>query len=127
MQNSHIPKALAARKNAYAPYSGFLVGALLETTDGKCFCGCNIENSSFSMTICAERSAVFAAVSQGYRSFRRITIVGGKTDHDAEHIPCYPCGACLQVLAEFCPPDFPITLVDGVHPLSELMPMAFQL
>lgn len=127
MEQTLLRQALAARKNAYAPYSGFSVGAVLETQDGRQFCGCNIENRSYSMTICAERSTVCAAISAGARQFRRIAIVGGKDDQNAAAMPCYPCGACLQVLAEFCPPDFPLLLADGTHKLCEFLPKQFQL
>lgn len=119
--------ALAVRRNAYAPYSGFPVGAALQCTDGSIFTGCNVENASYSMTICAERSAIVQAIAAGNQSFRSIAIVGGKTDEEAKTIPCSPCGACLQVLAEFCDGDFPILLTDGVHKLKEFLPNAFQL
>ncbi|MGN1224745.1 MAG: cytidine deaminase [Ruminococcus sp.] len=119
--------ALAVRKNAYAPYSGFQVGVALQCTDGSIFTGCNVENASYSMTICAERSAIVQAIAAGNQSFRSIAIVGGKTDEEAKTIPCPPCGACLQVLAEFCDGDFPILLTDGVHKLKEFLPNAFQL
>lgn len=122
-----LHQALAARKNAYAPYSGFQVGAVLTAADGSTFCGCNIENASYSMTICAERSAVCAAVSAGARQFRSIAIVGGADAETAENTPCPPCGACLQVLAEFCPPDFPVILADGAHPLRDFLPRQFRL
>ena len=79
------------------------------------------------MTICAERSAVFSAVAAGVTRFRKLAIVGGKTDEEAAQVPCLPCGACLQVLAEFCPPDFPILLTDGVHLLGEFLPAQFRL
>ena len=107
-EKSLLRQALAARENAYAPYSRFQVGAVLTVADGSTFCGCNIENASYSMTICAERSSVCAAVSAGVRQFRSIAIVGGTDAETAENTPCPPCGACLQVLAEFCPPDFPV-------------------
>lgn len=119
--------ALAARQNAYAPYSGFLVGAALRCADGSVFTGCNVENASYSLTLCAERNAIVQAVAAGNRSFRSIAIVGGKTEEQAVTQPCYPCGACLQVLAEFCEPDFPVLLSDGVHKLSEFLPMQFHL
>ena len=77
--------------------------------------------------ICAERSAVFSAVAAGVTRFRKLAIVGGKTDEEAAQVPCLPCGACLQVLAEFCPPDFPILLTDGVHLLGEFLPAQFRL
>lgn len=91
--------ALEARERAYAPYSGFSVGAALQGTDGRMFLGCNVENASYSMTICAERNAVLQAIAAGQRSFRSIAIVGGKTAEEARETPCVPCGACLQVLA----------------------------
>lgn len=126
-EKSLLHQALAARKNAYAPYSGFQVGAVLTAADGSTFCGCNIENASYSMTICAERSAICAAVSAGARQFRSIAIVGGADAETAENTPCPPCGACLQVLAEFCPPDFPVILADGVHLLRDFLPRQFRL
>lgn len=119
--------AMAARVNAYAPYSGFKVGAALKGESGRIYTGCNVENSSYSMTICAERNAVFQAVAAGERHFRTIAIVGGRTDDEAESKPCVPCGACLQVLAEFCGGDFPVLLADGVHKLSDFLPSQFRL
>ena len=84
-------------------------------------------NASYSMTICAERNAVLQAIAAGQRSFRSIAIVGGKTAEEAQKTPCIPCGACLQVLAEFCDGDFPILLTDGVHLLRDFLPQAFTL
>lgn len=122
-----LRQALDARQNAYAPYSHFQVGAVLTAADGRTFYGCNVENASYSMTICAERSAVCAAVSAGVQQFRSIAIAGGADAGCAESIPCPPCGACLQVLAEFCPPDFPVILADGTHRLGDFLPRQFRL
>lgn len=94
-----IELALKTRQNAYAPYSGFLVGAALITSDGKIFTGCNCENASFGVTNCAERTAVFKAVSEGYRHIDAIAITGGKLGGFIDFAE--PCGACRQVLAEF--------------------------
>ena len=124
---SFIEQAIEARKNAYTPYSHFAVGAALLGKSGRIYTGCNVENSSYSMTICAERNAVFQAVAAGERHFRTIAIVGGRTDDEAESKPCVPCGACLQVLAEFCGGDFPVLLADGVHKLSDFLPSQFRL
>jgi cytidine deaminase len=117
-----IAAARNAQTRAYAPYSNFRVGAALESTDGAVFQGCNVENASYGLTICAERAAVFAAVSAGVTRFRRAVVV---TDVDP---PAAPCGACRQVLAEFGL-DLPI---EGIGPstttqwkLSELLPSAF--
>ncbi len=90
-----IAEAKMARKKAYSPYSNFKVGAAVLTTDGKIFSGCNIENSSYGLSICAERAAIFNAVSSGYKKFTKIAVV---TDSKP---PASPCGACRQVIFEF--------------------------
>lgn len=119
-----LAQAQAARERAYAPYSGFRVGAALLTTDGRVYTGCNIENAAYSPTNCAERTAVFKAVSEGERHFAAIAVAGGSK-------PCPPCGVCRQVLGEFCGPDFPVYLETQngweVLPLKELLPCGFSL
>lgn len=117
--------AREAAENAYSKYSGFNVGAALLTADGTVFKGCNIENSSFSMTMCAERTAFFKAISEGHDSFKAIAIVGGSFG-DFSH-PCCPCGACLQVMSEFCDTDFSIILSNGEFTLDDFLPMRFEL
>jgi cytidine deaminase len=118
-------RAHAARARAYAPYSGYRVGAALETDDGRVFEGCNVENASYSVTCCAERVALYSAVAAGARSFRRLVVVaGGPTPH--------PCGACRQALSELAPDDLPITVVadgGGHHrfTLGELLPKPFRM
>ena len=119
--------AAAAAANAHAPYSRFRVGAAPLAADGRVFTGCNIENASFGLTNCAERTAVFKAVSEGVRDFAAIAIAGG------EDAPAYPCGACRQVLAEFCGPDFPVLCCTldlsrtERFPLKALLPQTFSL
>ena len=95
-----IREALEAREGAYAPYSGFKVGAALLSASGKIYRGCNIENASYPVTICAERTAVAKAVSGGEREFRKIAIVGSPGDRKG-YGPCLPCGMCRQMLREF--------------------------
>ena len=122
--------ALQARKNAYAPYSHFTVGAALLGADGKIYTGCNIENAGFSATVCAERAAFFQGISQGQRQFLAIAIAGARENQEPL-IPCPPCGVCRQVMAEFCDPEtFEILLVtcSGVEKsyfLKELLPLGF--
>ncbi|MDD4815731.1 MAG: cytidine deaminase [Clostridia bacterium] len=96
MENELITKAYKALKGSYSPYSNFKVGACLLTKNGKSYCGANVENASYGLTVCAERTAVFKAVNSGEKDFLAIAIISNsKKDF------CYPCGACLQVLAEF--------------------------
>lgn len=120
--------AIKAMDRAYVPYSGYRVGAALLTTGGKVFTGCNIENASYTPTVCAERTAVFKAVSEGHTSFEMIAVAGGKGGKITGAFP--PCGVCRQVLAEFCSPDFPVLLVTGKETferltLKDLLPRAF--
>ena len=120
-----ISQAVHARESSYAPYSKFLVGAALLGKSGKVYTGCNIENVSFSATNCAERTAVFKAVSEGEREFEAIVVTGP----DSNYLP--PCGICRQVLAEFCDLNtFQVILAKNeqdyrVMTLGELLPAAF--
>ncbi len=121
--------ALQARGRAYAPYSGFAVGAALLCADGSVYTGCNIENAAFTPTVCAERVAVFRAVSDGKRDFAAIAVAGGPAGEDPNAL-CAPCGVCRQVLAEFCGGDFRIVLgasADSLRvcTLAELLPLRF--
>lgn len=121
--------AIEAREHAYIPYSGFAVGAALLTKDGKVYQGCNIENSAFGPTNCAERTAFFTAVYQGEREFEAIAIVGGKGGEPISEL-CAPCGVCRQVMREFCKDDFKIHLSKGdggvvTYTLSDLLPLGF--
>ena len=125
-----IDLAIRAQANAYAPYSGFKVGAALLCEDGEVFVGANVENSSFGLTNCAERSALFAAVSGGKRSFKAIAVVGGADGVVSNFCP--PCGACRQALAEFSPKgDLQVILFNGkdekAFRLSSLLPESFSL
>jgi cytidine deaminase len=123
-----LKKAAEARGASYSPYSGFSVGAALLLSDGSIYTGANIENSSYTPTVCAERVAFFSALHDGHRDFRAIAIVGGKGEPAGL---CYPCGVCLQVMSEFCEDDFEIILSDGVESLTltldELLPRRFTL
>jgi cytidine deaminase len=124
---SLMASAVTAREFSYSPYSGYRVGAALLGADGRIYTGCNIENAGYSPTNCAERTAVFKAVSEGVREFCAIAVVGGSSDTlDAA---CTPCGVCRQVLAEFCEPDMPVILGTPeemrVLTLGELLPFAF--
>lgn len=125
-----VLQAEEAMKKAYAPYSGFCVGAALLGKSGRVYTGCNIENASFSPTICAERTAVAKAVSEGEREFSALAVVGGKNGVITEICP--PCGVCRQVLAEFCDPQFPVLLGKGdgqyeTVTLQDLLPLGFSL
>jgi cytidine deaminase len=118
-----LAAALAARQHSHAPYSHFSVGAALEDASGKIHTGCNVENATYGLTVCAERVAVFKAISEGAREFRRIAVAA-----DTETLTP-PCGACRQILWEFCG-DIEVTLVNprGKYEtlrMKELFPRAF--
>lgn len=119
--------ANAAREKAYAKYSGFTVGAALVAKSGQVYLGVNIENASYPAGICAERCAICAAVSAGETEFSAIAIAGGDEEEADAKTPCHPCGICRQVLSEFCPPEFPVVLSDGVYLLGGLLPHSFTL
>lgn len=126
-----IKLAMEARGKSYCPYSGFAVGAALQTKEGKIYQGCNIENAAFTPTNCAERTAFFKAVSEGEKEFCRIAIVGGKKDGVLERTS--PCGVCLQAMQEFCDPDaFEVILATAeekyeILKLRQLLPYGFEL
>lgn len=118
-----IAAARAAREHAVADFSKFKVGAALETDSGEIFTGCNIENASYGLTICAERTAIFKALSEGKRNFRRIVVVADTAD------PTPPCGACRQIIWEFCG-DVEVTLanlnaVTRTLQMKDLLPLPF--
>ena len=124
-----VNKALAMREKSYAPYSEFCVGAALLGKSGKVYGGCNIENASYTPTNCAERTAVFKAVSEGEHEFTAIAIAGGRAGA-APADYCAPCGVCRQVLREFCGGDFKIILAKSaedykIFTLAELLPESF--
>jgi len=127
MSGSLAEAALAARANAHAPYSNFMVGAAIEDAQGGIHSGCNIENATYGLTVCAERVAVWKAMSEGVRQFRRVAIAAGPKGEPAQPTP--PCGACRQILWEFCG-DIEIVLVNprGASEtlrLKDLLPRAF--
>ena len=119
-----MKEAINAKNNSYCPYSKFRVGAALLTKENKIYTGCNIENSSYSPSCCAERVAIFKAVSEGVNDFKAIAI-NGDTDF------CYPCGVCRQVISEFCDKDFKIYIGNQEqtkeYTLEDLLPHSFDL
>ena len=120
--NTLMQFATVAREQSYSPYSNFAVGAALLCQDGTVYQGCNIENASYGMTNCAERTAIFKAVSEGHRLFQAIAVIA-----DTEG-PCAPCGACRQVMVEFNIPTIILTNLKGhtqVYTLDELLPLSF--
>lgn len=130
MKNTDLcKKAIAALENSYSPYSNYRVGAALLCKNGKIYTGCNIENASFSPTICAERVAFSKAVSEGEREFDAIAIAGKK---ELALVPFSPCGVCRQFMSEFCTPDFTVLVITGEDTYSEytlgsLLPDSFSI
>ena len=128
MHSLLVQKAMEARKRSYSPYSGFAVGAALLCKDGTVYTGTNIENASFTPTVCAERVAFFSAIQDGHREFSAIAIVGGKGNQEVSEL-CPPCGVCRQVMGEFCEGDFEIILSNSkeskTYTLNELLPFRF--
>jgi len=123
MADALVEAALAVRSNAFAPFSKFLVGAAVEDADGRIHSGCNVENATYGLTICAERVALFKAISEGVRAFRRVAVVA---DTD---VLTPPCGACRQILWEFCG-DVELILANlkgktETYQLKELFPKPF--
>lgn len=129
LEQKLMQTAIEYRKRSYSPYSGYQVGAALLSADGEIFGGCNIENAAFSPTNCAERTALFKAVSEGKKDFTAIAVVGGKADGELEF--CTPCGVCRQALVEFCDPKTFVVYL-GTSPedykgylLDEILPYSF--
>lgn len=124
MPSDLIAESVRARENALAPYSGFKVGAAIQTKAGRIYTGCNIENASYGLTVCAERVALLKALSEGERDFVQLAVA---TDSE---LPATPCGACRQLLWEYCG-DIPVTLhsirsgVDRKVQLGDLLPQPF--
>ena len=124
-----IRMALEAREQAYVPYSDFMVGAALRAEDGRIFTGCNVENAAFTPTSCAERTALFKAVSEGVREFDAIAIVGSKVG-ETNTLVTGPCGVCRQALYEFGGPDLTVIMARSeddyiVTTLGDLLPYGF--
>ncbi|MDE6729238.1 MAG: cytidine deaminase [Oscillospiraceae bacterium] len=133
LRKALLKQARNARQSAYCRYSNFAVGAALLTESGMIYTGCNIENASYSLCICAERVAFARAIAEGHRNFSAIAIAGKFQDRDVDseimkpETDCFPCGACRQFMSEFCQPDFKIYLEQQEFTLGELFPGAFKL
>lgn len=133
MEQKLIELALKARLSSYSPYSHYCVGAALLTESGKIYSGCNIENSSYGATNCAERTTIFKAVSEGEKVIKMIAVVGGNKDEDADNLTgyAYPCGICRQVMREFSnPQDLKVIIARSVSDykvftLEKLLPNSF--
>lgn len=128
-KNNLIKAAINSRKNAYAPYSGYTVGAAVFGEDGKIYSGCNIENASYPAGICAERTAVFKAISEGNRKIKAIALSAARAGENLQNYPS-PCGICRQVMSEFADEDMPVLLAINEedykeYTLAELLPLGF--
>ncbi len=123
-----IAAARRARAAAYAPYSGFAVGAALLAEDGRIYTGCNVENAAYSPTLCAERVALGTAIAAGIRRFTALAVIGGHGDREED---CSPCGVCRETLSEFAADDFCFLFQSGGRitemPISDLLPIRFKL
>ena len=125
-----IKSATEMTKRSYVPYSHFHVGAALLDKNGKVWTGCNIENAAYGPSTCAERTAVFKAVSEGYKDFKAIAITGGLEGNVTDY--CFPCGVCRQVMSEFCKSDFKIIVAKSltdykIYSFAEILPFKFEL
>ncbi|NLZ25582.1 MAG: cytidine deaminase [Clostridiales bacterium] len=119
-------KAKEASKQSYSPYSEFAVGAALLCGSGKVYTGCNVENASYPATICAERVALYKAVSEGERDFKALAVCGFDKKTGSFVKECPPCGVCRQALCEFCPEDLPVVISqERVVTIGELIPCGF--
>lgn len=121
-----VEQAIKAKEKAYAPYSNFKVGAVVVTDDNKLYTGCNIENVSYGATNCAERTAIYKAVSEGHYKIKALAVVGDESDFT------YPCGICRQVIQEFATEDFQIVIIKNkeeymVKTLEDIFPLAFKI
>ena len=127
MKKLLVERAIESANNAYSPYSGFRVGAAVLCSDGSIYTGCNIENSSYSATVCAERVALFSAVNDGKRGFLSVAVAGGREVVGDE--VCPPCGVCLQALSEFFSPESVVLLACNggykEYKFKELLPLGF--
>lgn len=124
MINKLIEEAIQAREKSYSPYSNFKVGASVLGDSGRIYTGCNIENAAYSPTICAERVAIFKAISSGEKEIKKLAVIGSKENFT------YPCGVCRQVMTEFASEDFEIIVVKNlneykIYSLNELLPYSF--
>ena len=129
-----VSTAISMRKRSYAPYSHYCVGAALLSEDGTVFTGCNVENASYPVGICAERTAISKAVSEGHKKFKALAIAGALSKSNGSDF-CAPCGMCRQFIREFCSEDFPIILAKAddsaeikehkIYELKELLPDSF--